>query len=72
MNYDLNGNGRIDLDEYEIVLEDRRRAMEDADAKRDAKLMADIASVYVIGASGVAAAYFGFNAMESKNDSTSR
>ena len=103
MNYDLNGNGRIDLDEYEIVLEDRRRKMEDADAKRDAqrrmtwcalsgmilypllilaaslsgldtaaKLMADIASVYVIGASGVAAAYFGFNAMESKNDSTSR
>tara|TARA_R110000744_G_scaffold317996_1_gene424547 strand:- start:26 stop:337 length:312 start_codon:yes stop_codon:yes gene_type:complete len=103
MNYDLNGNGRIDLDEYEIVLEDRRRKMEDADAKRDAQrrmtwcalsgmilypfliiaaslggldtaatLMADIAAVYVIGASGVAAAYFGFNAMESKHDSTSR
>jgi len=31
-----------------------------------AKLMADIAAVYVIGASGIAAAYFGFNAMESK------
>ena len=35
-----------------------------------ATLMADIAAVYVIGASGVAAAYFGFNAMESKNDSS--
>ena len=96
--YDLNGNGKIDPVEHEIMLEDRRRRMEDADAKRDAqrrmtwfalsgmilypfvilvasmtgletaaKLMADIAAVYVIGASGIAAAYFGFNAMESKN-----
>ena len=31
-----------------------------------AKLIADIAAVYVIGASGIAAAYFGFNAMEAK------
>tara|TARA_R110000803_G_scaffold56241_1_gene113450 strand:- start:20 stop:352 length:333 start_codon:yes stop_codon:yes gene_type:complete len=96
--YDLNGNGKIDPNEYEIMLEDRKRRMEDADAKRDAqrrmtwfalsgmilypfvilaasmagldtaaKLMADIAAVYVIGASGIAAAYFGFNAMESRN-----
>ena len=96
--YDLNGNGKIDPVEHEIMLEDRRRRMEDADAKRDAqrrmtwfalsgmilyplvilvasvvgldtaaKLMAEIAAVYVIGASGIAAAYFGFNAMESKN-----
>ena len=36
-NYDLNGNGNIDPDEREIMLEDRRRAMEDADAKRDAQ-----------------------------------
>ena len=35
--YDLNGNGKIDLDEREIMLEDRRRKMEDADAKRDAQ-----------------------------------
>ena len=35
--YDLNGNGRIDLDEKEILLEDRYRRMEDADAKRDAQ-----------------------------------
>jgi hypothetical protein len=35
--YDLNGNGKIDPDEREIMLEDRRRAMEDADAKRDAQ-----------------------------------
>ena len=100
--YDLNGNGKIDPDEREIMLEDRRRKMEDADAKRDAqrrmtwfalsgmilyplvilvasmtgletaaKLMADIAAVYVIGASGIAAAYFGFNAMESKNNASS-
>ena len=100
--YDLNGNGKIDPNEYEIMLEDRRRRMEDADAKRDAqrrmtwfalsgmilypfvilvasmtgletaaKLMADIAAVYVIGASGIAAAYFGFNAMESKNNASS-
>ena len=32
--YDLNGNGVIDADEREIMLEDRRRKMEDADAKR--------------------------------------
>jgi hypothetical protein len=31
---------------------------------RAAELITDIASVYVIGASGVVAAYFGFNAME--------
>jgi hypothetical protein len=93
--YDLNGNGKIDPDEREIMLEDRRRRMEDQDAKRDtqrrltvactagmlvyplviflavwvgldraAELITDIASVYVIGASGVVAAYFGFNAME--------
>lgn len=96
--YDFNGNGKIDDDERAIMLEDRRRKMEDADAKRDvqrrlvvactagmllyplaiflavltgleraAELITDIASVYVIGASGVVAAYFGFNAMESKN-----
>ena len=96
--YDLNGNGKIDPDEREIMLEDRRRKMLDADAKRDvqrrlvvactagmllypvviviavlagldraAELVADIASVYVIGASGVVAAYFGFNAMENRN-----
>lgn len=93
--YDLNGNGRIDSDEREIMLEDRRRKMEDADSKRDtqrrltvacaagmllypfailvasalgfseaASLIADIATVYVVAASGVVAAYFGFNAME--------
>jgi hypothetical protein len=95
--YDLNGNGKIDPVEHEIMLEDRRRRMEDADAKRDtqrrlttacaagmllypfaivaasalsldtaANLIADIATVYVVAASGVVAAYFGFNAMESK------
>ena len=35
--YDFNGNGKIDTNEREIMLEDRRRAMEDADAKRDAQ-----------------------------------
>ena len=95
--YDLNGNGKIDPVEHEIMLEDRRRRMEDADAKRDtqrrlttacaagmllypfaivaasalgldtaADLIADIATVYVVAASGVVAAYFGFNAMEAK------
>jgi len=95
--YDLNANGKIDPSERELMLEDRRLRMEDADAKRDAqrrmtwfalsgmimypavillasmtgydaaaKLLADIAAVYVIGASGIAAAYFGFNAMEAK------
>lgn len=94
--YDLNGNGKIDRDERAIMLEDRRRKMEDADAKRDAQrrmtwfalagmvlypvailiasligldtaagLIADIATVYVVAVSGVTAAYFGFNAMES-------
>jgi hypothetical protein len=91
----------IDPDEKSIMLEDRRRRMEDSDAKRNAQrrmtwfslfgmvlypfvilaasllgldtaagLLADIAAVYVIGASGIAAAYFGFNAMESKNASS--
>ena len=36
--YDFNGNGKIDPDEREIMLEDRRRQMEDADHKRDAQL----------------------------------
>lgn len=36
--YDLNKNGSIDPDEREIMLEDRRRKMEDADHKRDAQL----------------------------------
>jgi hypothetical protein len=35
--YDLNGNGKLDPKEREIMLEDRRRIMEDADAKRDAQ-----------------------------------
>lgn len=97
--YDLNGNGKIDPEERKIMLEDRRRKMEDADAKRDAQrrmtwfalsgmvlyplaiilasalgyseaasLIADIATVYVVAVSGVTAAYFGFNAMESRNE----
>jgi len=37
-NYDLNQNGTIDPDEREIMLEDRRRRMEDEDHKRDAQL----------------------------------
>ena len=100
--YDFNGNGKIDPDEREIMLEDRRRRMEDADAKRDAQrgmtwfalsgmvlypfvilaaslmgmekaasLIADIAAVYVVSVSGVTAAYFGFNAMEAKNATSS-
>ena len=36
--YDLNSNGTLDPDEREIMLEDRRRKMEDADHKRDAQL----------------------------------
>ena len=36
-NYDMNGNGVIDPEEREIMLEDRRREMDDADAKRDAQ-----------------------------------
>ena len=35
--YDLNGNGKIDPEERRIMLEDRRRKMEDADAKLDAQ-----------------------------------
>ena len=35
--YDLNDNGKIDANEREIMLEDRRRIMIDADAKRDAQ-----------------------------------
>ena len=35
--YDLNDNGKIDPEEREIMLVDRRRIMMDADAKRDAQ-----------------------------------
>ena len=35
--YDLNQNGKIDPEERELLLEARRRQMEDADAKRDAQ-----------------------------------
>ena len=35
--YDLNDNGKIDPEEREIMLEDRRRIMMDSDAKRDAQ-----------------------------------
>ena len=35
--YDLNDNGKIDPEEREIMLEDRRMIMMDADAKRDAQ-----------------------------------
>jgi hypothetical protein len=35
--YDLNQNGVLDPEEREIMLEDRRRRMEDEDAKRDAQ-----------------------------------
>lgn len=35
--YDHNGNGVLDSEEREIMLEDRRREMDDADAKRDAQ-----------------------------------
>jgi len=96
--YDFNGNGKIDPDEREIMMEDRLRRMLDSDAKRDtqrrlvvgfaigqlaypliillaswagldkaAQLITDIASVFILAASGVVAAYFGFNAMEAKN-----
>ena len=33
--YDLNGDGVIDAEERKIMLEDRRRKMEDDDAQRD-------------------------------------
>ena len=36
-NYDLNDNGKIDPEERQIMLEDRRRIMMDSDAKRDAQ-----------------------------------
>tara|TARA_R100000808_G_scaffold11917_1_gene30133 strand:+ start:1210 stop:1512 length:303 start_codon:yes stop_codon:yes gene_type:complete len=35
--YDLNNDGKLDDEERAIMLEDKRRAMEDADAKRDAQ-----------------------------------
>ena len=33
--YDLNGNGALDPDEKKLMLEDRRRRMEDEDKQRD-------------------------------------
>ena len=37
-NYDLNNNGTIDPDEKALLLDDRKRRIDDADAKRDAQL----------------------------------
>jgi len=37
-NYDLNNNGTIDPDEKALLLDDRKRRIVDADAKRDAQL----------------------------------
>lgn len=35
--YDYNGDGKLDAEEREIMLEDRRRIMSDNDARRDAQ-----------------------------------
>lgn len=35
--YDMNGNGKLDPEEREIMIEDRRRRMMDDDAQRDAQ-----------------------------------
>lgn len=35
--YDLNGNGKLDPEERELMLEDRRMKIEDENAKRDAQ-----------------------------------
>lgn len=35
--YDLNGDGILDAEERAIMLEDKRRTMEDEDAKRDSQ-----------------------------------
>lgn len=60
--YDLNGNGVIDEEEREIMLEDRRRKMEDADAKRDSqRKMAwfSLAGILLFPLGVVIAEYFG-------------
>ena len=86
---DTNGSGSIDKDEWAALeLEDRKRRLDDADAKRDAQrrmtwfalsgmilyplviLAASLAGLDT-AASAVAAAYFGFNAMEAKNNDSS-
>jgi len=35
--YDINGNGKLDPEERAIMLEDMKRRMDDADAKRDSQ-----------------------------------
>ena len=97
--YDLDASGAVDTNlERKLLLDDRRRQIIDADAKRDAQrqmtwaalsgmlvyplvivaasllgldkaasLLTDIASVYVVAASGVTAAYFGFSAIGTRN-----
>ena len=68
---DLNKNGSIDRVEWNrLALEDRR--LEIIDQDKAAALITDIASVYVIAASGVVAAFMGFNAYAGKaNNKTS-
>ena len=35
--YDLDGNGKLDAEERQLYLDDRRRRLEDDDSKRDAQ-----------------------------------
>ena len=48
-NYDLNNNGTIDPDEKALLLDDRKRRIDDADAKRDESRggYSDFADIYV-------------------------
>jgi hypothetical protein len=52
--YDLNGNGKIDPEEKEMLLEFKRRELEDQDSKRDNQLRMTWVVLLIMCASTVA------------------
>jgi hypothetical protein len=52
--YDLNGNGKIDPSEKEMMLEFKRRELEDQDSKRDNQLRMTWVVLLIMCASTVA------------------
>tara|TARA_R100001460_G_scaffold28605_1_gene57238 strand:- start:229 stop:543 length:315 start_codon:yes stop_codon:yes gene_type:complete len=63
--WDLNGNGKIDPDERELLLDSKKREIEDMDHKRDAQLKMTwfaLSGLILYPLGIVAASITGFNA----------
>ena len=72
--YDFNDNGKIDPEEREIMLEDRRRIMSDNDARRDAQRrmcwfsLFGMSNIYYVSIAAIVASYYGFTNVGSKDN----